>query len=123
MSKRPFVIFAVLFVALGLAIPFWAISKEGSGGASPQRVAASDEGAKALFQANCGSCHTLARAASDGVVGPDLDVLLGEGTPESIEGRVVGAVENGVQGRMPAGILQGADADEIADFVARVAGQ
>ena len=123
MSKRPFAIFAVLFVALGLAIPFWAISKEGSGDASPQKVAASDAEAKQLFQANCGSCHTLARAGTDGVVGPALDDLLGQGTPESNEQRVEGAIENGIQGRMPAGILQGADADEVADFVARVAGQ
>jgi mono/diheme cytochrome c family protein len=109
-------------------VPYWAISKEGEESASPEKVASSDAEAKQLFQTNCGACHTLARAGTDGIVGPNLDDLLGQGTPEANEQRVANAIQNGFnsgsfQGQMPAGILEGADADLVANFVARVAGQ
>jgi mono/diheme cytochrome c family protein len=123
MSKRTFVIFGIFVVLFGVLLPLWAINKEGSEGASPEKVAASDEEAKELFQTNCGSCHTLARAGTDGIVGPNLDDLLGQGTPEANVTRVQNAIENGIEGRMPAGILQGEDAATVADFVSRVAGQ
>jgi cytochrome c550 len=123
MSKRTFVIFGIFAVVFGLLLPYLAISKEGSEEASPEKVAASDEEAKQLFQANCGACHTLERAGTDGIVGPDLDDLLGLGDPEANKDRVLIAIENGVRGRMPAGILEGEDAELVADFVAREAGQ
>jgi mono/diheme cytochrome c family protein len=123
MSKRSFVIFGIFAVVFGLLLPYWAITKEGEEAASPEKVAASDREAKELFQANCGACHTLARAGTDGIVGPNLDDLLGQGTPEANRQRVANAIQNGVAGRMPAGILQGEDAEQVADFVARVAGQ
>jgi cytochrome c550 len=123
MSRKAFFIFGIVVVFFGLLLPYWAISKEGGESASPEKVAASDEAAKELFQTNCGACHTLARAGTDGIVGPNLDDVLGQGTPESNKQRVATAIENGIQGRMPAGILQGDDAKLVADFVARYAGQ
>jgi mono/diheme cytochrome c family protein len=128
LSKRTFVLFGIFAVFFGLLVPYWAISKEGEESASPEKVAASDTEAKQLFQTNCGACHTLARAGTDGIVGPNLDDLLGQGTPEANEQRVANAIQNGFnsgsfQGQMPAGILEGADAKLVADFVAREAGQ
>jgi mono/diheme cytochrome c family protein len=123
LSKRTFVLFGIFAVFFGLLLPYWAISKEGEESASPEKVASSDEEAKQLFQTNCGACHTLARAGTDGIVGPDLDDILGQGTPETNQDLVAIAIENGVRGRMPAGILQGEDAELVANFVARVAGQ
>ena len=83
-----------------------------------------------LFQTNCGTCHTLNRGASDGVVGPDLDVRLAAAGPatdaaavEATQQRVLTAIEDGVGGAMPAGILEGANAVVVANFVARVAGR
>jgi mono/diheme cytochrome c family protein len=122
-NKRYFLFLAAFAAAFAVAVPAWVISKEGSPSASSARVAAEDEGAKLLFQTNCGTCHILQRAGTYGVVGPDLDDLLGTGTPEANQPRVLSAIENGVQGRMPAGILRGLEAEEVADFVARVAGQ
>ena len=123
MSKRAFVLFGIFAVLFGLLLPYWALSKEGGEEASPEKVAASDEEAKQLFQTNCGACHTLARAGTDGIVGPNLDDLLGQGTPEANQQRVENVIQNGFEGRMPAGILQGEDAELVANFVARVAGQ
>ena len=123
MKKSTVVIFTVFALIFAVAIPYIAITKEGEGEATSAKVAASDEDARDLFQTNCGSCHTLARAGTDGVVGPNLDKLLGLGSPEANMPRVEAAIENGVGGRMPAGILSGEQAEEVADFVSRVAGQ
>jgi mono/diheme cytochrome c family protein len=123
MGKRTFVIFGVFAVLFVVVIPLWAINKEGSESSSPEKVAASDQTAKQLFQTNCGSCHTLARAGTDGIVGPNLDDLLGGATPEANKQRVQNAIDNGISGRMPAKILQGQDAKTVSDFVSRVAGQ
>ncbi len=125
MNKRAFVLFLLFAAVFAIAIPLWATNKEGSEASSPDKVAASDEYAKELFAVNCGACHTLSHAGTDGIVGPNLDDLLGgAGTPvEANQQRVLTAIDNGVQGRMPAGILRGTNAEEVANFVARVAGQ
>ena len=132
MNKRIFLSFAALATLLAVLVPLWAFNKDGSTEASPAKVAASDQDAKNLFQTNCGSCHALDRAATDGVVGPDLDErLAGVAGPaiddtgvQANQSRVVNAIANGFGGgAMPAGILQGADAENVANFVARVAGR
>ena len=130
MNKRIFISFGLLALLLVIVIPFWAFRKDGSEANSPEKVAASDEAARQLFQTNCGSCHTLARGGTDGVVGPDLDVRLAAAGPatdaaavKATEQRVMSAIEDGVAGAMPAGILEGANAQTVANFVARVAGQ
>ena len=120
-----FGIFAAIFAIL---LPAWAISREGSSSASEGDVPASLEEGKELFVTNCGSCHTLEKAGTDGVVGPNLDDLLappGPAPPDAatIKPRVASAIENGVQGRMPADIRSGEQAEEVADFVAQTAGR
>ena len=122
MKKSGVAIFVVLAVIV-VAIVAIAMKDEGSPSSSDNAVSGSAEPAKELFVTNCGSCHTLASAGTDGVVGPDLDKLLGQGTPEGNEPRVLAAIENGINGRMPAGILAGAQAEEVAAFVAETAGQ
>lgn len=132
MNKRTFISFGLLALLLVVVIPFWAFAKDGSEGSSPAKVASSDEGARELFQTNCGSCHTLARGGTDGVVGPDLDERLAPNGPaegDAVAGtasRVEFAIKNGCCSKpyaMPAGILQGQQAAIVSDFVARVAGQ
>jgi mono/diheme cytochrome c family protein len=124
MSKRPFVIFGIFAVICLVALPFWALSKVGSSDASPEgSVSTSDQQGLELFQINCGACHTLAAAGTDGVVGPDLDLLLGSvaKSADTVNGSrklVYDAVIKGRDGRMPKGILQGAQAKAVARFVA-----
>jgi cytochrome c6 len=123
LKKSSLVIFGVFALIFLIVIPYIAISKEGEEDSAEVAVASSDEHAQELFQTNCGSCHTLAAAGTDGVVGPNLDDLLGLATPDANRPRVLAAIQNGVKGRMPAGILSGEQAEEVADFVARSAGQ
>ena len=127
MNRRTFVSFGIVAVLFAIIIPAWAISREGGGSASPQDVSDDLQAGKELFVTNCGSCHTLYKAGTDGVVGPNLDELLAppsptDPDPKTIEPRVINAIENGVAGRMPAGILSGAQAEEVAQFVSSVAG-
>jgi mono/diheme cytochrome c family protein len=137
MSKKTFVTFGLLVVVLAVLIPWLAFRADGDS-ASSAEVPSNLEDAKALFQTNCGSCHTLYAAGTDGNFGPDLDELLApagppeggtaEQTIDSTEGRVVSAIEKGIDspttpGRMPPEILAGDQAEEVAEFVARVAGE
>ncbi len=129
MSKRPFIIFGVFAAICLIVLPWMALGKEGSDSAATVEVAPSDVEGKELFDNNCGYCHTLAAAGTDGVVGPNLDDLLivtGTNTAEQYEGsysRVLRAVNCGLGGRMPREILIGEEAESVAAFVAAYAGQ
>ena len=127
MKRSTFVIFGLVVLILGIGVPAWAITHEGTQSASPEAVASNLETGKDLFVTNCGACHTLAKAGTDGVVGPNLDDLLAPPSatapdPSTIKPRVLSAIENGVAGRMPKGVLSGQQADEVATFVSQVAG-
>ena len=127
MSKGPFVIFGVFAAICVIVIPYLALAKEGGEDAAPVEVESWDEDGKELFVNNCGPCHTLAAAGTDGVVGPALDDILAPGGNATFEGsytRALQAVTCGAgNGRMPAGILQGENAQEVAAFVGAYAGQ
>ncbi len=131
MHKKTFISFGLLAIVLVVVIPLWAFKKEGSLSSSPEKVAASDDYARSLFQTNCGSCHTMARGGTDGVVGPDLDARLAPTGPAADEAAVAGtqarvesAIVNGLGGgAMPAGILQGGEVKIVSNYVAREAGQ
>ncbi len=137
MSKRTFIAFGVLILVLAVVIPWLAFRSKGDAETGVQSVPASLKGGQSLFQINCGTCHTLYSAGTNGNYGPDLDELLAPTGPpegkkaaetiEGLEGRVLNAVENGVDsstpGRMPGGILNQEQAKEVAQFVATTAGQ
>lgn len=73
---------------------------------------------KDIFTANCGSCHTLKDAATNGTVGPNLDQL------KPPEARVQRQVTNG-GAIMPAfkGKLTPAQITAVAKYVSSVAGK
>jgi cbb3-type cytochrome c oxidase subunit III len=73
---------------------------------------------KDIFTANCGSCHTLGEAGTNGTVGPNLDEL----APPLAT--IVRQVENG-GGAMPAfkGTLTDAQIQAVSKYVASVAGK
>ncbi|MBN8870059.1 MAG: c-type cytochrome [Solirubrobacterales bacterium] len=134
MNKKPFVIFGLVLVLLVVVIPFWAFHRDGDV-ADNEGVPPENTPGKQLFQTNCGNCHTLYAAGTDGDYGPNLDQKLSPaGAPtdktaiEGIKTQVMTALEEGadspdVPGRMPAGIVTGTVAEEIANFVAHYAGE
>lgn len=119
--------FGIVVLVFGIGIPAWALSREGSDSSS-EKVPTADREGQDLFVTNCGACHTLAAAGTDGVIGPNLDELLAPPSasapdPATIKPRVLSAINNGVNGRMPKGVLSGQQADQVATFVSQVAGQ
>jgi mono/diheme cytochrome c family protein len=135
MSKRTFIVFGLLVVVLAVAIPWLVFDGKGDAKNGAQEIPAKFEKGQELFKINCGNCHALYAAGTDGNYAPDLDELLstsGEAasTPAAIKGveeRVLNAVENGIDsgtpGRMPGGILNEEQAKEVAEFVAHTAGK
>jgi mono/diheme cytochrome c family protein len=134
MSKRPFVISGILAICLAVLIPLWAYLSDADQNTGAREVPANLQTGKHLFETNCGTCHTLSAAGTDGNFGPNLDQLLAPTGPstdpstiKATKTRVVNAVTNGVDsstpGRMPAGILSGQQVQQVADFVSREAGR
>jgi mono/diheme cytochrome c family protein len=138
MSKRTFIWFGILMVVLAFVIPFAIFRAKGDGETGDMEVSASLKDGQSLFVTNCGTCHTLYSAGTDGNYAPNLDELLAPGGPPEgktaadtikvTEGRVLNAIENGVDGsttpgRMPGGILNEEQAKEVSEFVARTAGE
>lgn len=127
MNKGPFLIFGA-FAVVCLLVVVKVVSGQGAEGAAPVAVASQDEEGKQLFANNCGPCHTLAAAGADGIVGPNLDQILAPGGNATYKGsynRAISAVTcgYGTPQRMPAGILQGENAQEVSAFVGAYAGQ
>ena len=138
MSKRTFIVFGLLILVLAVVIPWLAFRSKGDATSGDQQVAADLKDGQSLFQTNCGTCHTLYSAGTDGNYGPNLDELLSPSGPpagasaaeaiKQVEGRVLNAVEEGVDstttpGRMPGGILNEEQSKEVAEFVASTAGE
>ena len=125
-GSRTFKIVVVaLYVGFGIAVPAIVIAGReetvGSEGALASEELSPDlENGKTIFLETCSSCHSLDAANAQGVTGPDLDSL----APLDEE-RVLNAIEIGGTGdnRMPAGLISGEDANDVAAYVARVAGQ
>jgi mono/diheme cytochrome c family protein len=74
---------------------------------------------KLIFTQSCGTCHTLKDAGTNGQIGPVLDQL----KPD--KKRVLAAIKNGGtgSGTMPANIVTGKEAQDVADYVSSVAGK
>jgi mono/diheme cytochrome c family protein len=92
---------------------------------------------RALFQTNCGTCHTLAEAGSTATIGPNLDAAFAQARADGMDNDTVeGVVQTQIESPryvrkgaadythiyMPPGIVEGQDAEDVATYVASVAG-
>jgi mono/diheme cytochrome c family protein len=92
---------------------------------------------RALFLQKCGTCHTLAQAGSGADIGPNLDASFAQARADgmdndTVEGIVQQQIANprevkeGVPNYasifMPADLVTGQDAEDVATYVASVAG-
>ena len=95
--------------------------------------AADTSNGKQLFQQKCGFCHTLKEAGTTGTIGPNLDDAFRpdekQGFKESTIAQVVAdqirfAGDYGIKGpTMPKNLVTGQDVDDVAAYVAAVAGR
>jgi cytochrome c6 len=84
---------------------------------------------KQLFQDpknQCSSCHTLADAGSTGTIGPNLDDAF---VAVKQQGFTIQSMEDLIRGQiaypekpMPANLLKGQDANDVATYIAKCAG-
>jgi mono/diheme cytochrome c family protein len=121
----------VLLIAFGVAVPALVLASNGEHKASVAvgglHLSASQQRGRDLFAHSCAVCHTLSATKSVGRIGPNLDVRVGDdiATAAGRRALVLNAISEGRArglGQMPAQLYQGREAEEVADFVAAVAG-
>lgn len=94
------------------------------------KLTSAEKTGRELFGEHCAVCHTLAAAAAVGKIGPNLDQLKPSASLvlHTVEYGCLQSPNNAQQnclgyGTMPADLVQGRDAQDVAQFVARVAGR
>jgi mono/diheme cytochrome c family protein len=124
-ARRTIVVGVAIVVAgLGVAVPL-AVglvngddhAKNAPGGID---LSAAEASGRSTFAKYCSTCHTLKASNAVGKVGPNLDVLH---PPKAL---VLDAIKNGRargQGQMPPRVVDGQDAQDVAAYVAAVAGR
>ncbi|HLL92488.1 MAG TPA: c-type cytochrome [Solirubrobacteraceae bacterium] len=121
----------VLLFAFGLIVPAIVLASNAAHKASTAvggvHLNAEQQKGRELFAHSCVVCHTLAAAKSVGRIGPNLDVRVGDdiSTSAGRKALVLNAIEEGRArglGQMPAQLYVGKEAEEVASFVAAVAG-
>ena len=118
------VVVAIVVVGLGLAVPLaiGVVNSNDHAKSAPGGVDlnASQAAGRAVFAKYCATCHTLKASNAVGKVGPNLDVL------HPPKGLILDAIAKGRargQGQMPAGLVYGVDAQDVAAYVAAAAGR
>jgi len=113
----------IVCLAFGVALPALVIANDEhqtKAGRADVKLTAAEKRGRELFGRTCNQCHTLAASKTVGRVGPNLDDLR---PPRSL---ILNAIEQGRArgiGRMPAALLQGRDAQDVAAYVSKVAGR
>jgi cbb3-type cytochrome c oxidase subunit III len=114
----------------------------GTGGVANASQRPDTQSGSTLFSQYCGACHTLQAAGTTGTIGPNLDNAFAADVAQgykqsSIENLVLDQIRLGsgqvatyttnkkftVQQPMPANLVKGQDAIDVAAYVASVAGQ
>lgn len=126
-ARRVWTVFVpIALIVLGLGLPFWILSANSSGHDKKAvgGVELNDAQARGrvLFAENCSTCHTLRGAAATGKVGPNLDQLASVQNMELTLNAIAEGRANG-NGQMPAGLLEGRDAEDVAAYVKAVSGR
>lgn len=112
--------FFVALLVLGVGIPAAVVAavqaRDDIPEANIQDLTAQEKRGRELFGEHCKNCHVLRAANAVAQVGPNLDQL------RPPRGLVLDAIENGRSrgnGQMAADLVEGADAEAVAAFVAK----
>ncbi len=130
-GRRIVMLIVVLAFAFGLVIPALVLASNGNDKTSEAvggvHLNTEQQKGRELFSHTCSLCHTLQATNSIARIGPNLDVRVGDDipTPAGRRALVLGAILEGRArglGQMPALLYQGKEAEDVASFVAAVAG-
>jgi plastocyanin len=115
---------------LAALVPVAALLAAGCGGVGNN---ADVVAGKQLFVKKCGSCHVLNRAGTKGTTGPNLDQAFTRAEKDGFgESAIRGVIKKQIEypnrdkaagGIMPAKLVSGQDADNVAAYVASVVAQ
>lgn len=110
-----------LIVIFGFAVPaIVLLNDQAAAGPGGTKLKADLKRGRMLFNEKCASCHTLRDANAVGRVGPNLDELA------PAKGLTLSAIREGRargHGQMPAQLLDGTDAEDVAAYISEVAGR
>jgi mono/diheme cytochrome c family protein len=116
-------LFLLSIVVLGIAVPAAVIATDKGRDSIPEanvkNLTELQQRGRELFSQRCKNCHTLAAAKATARVGPNLDEVR---PPKAL---VLDAIEKGRasgNGNMAAELVQGEDAEAVAQFVAVAVG-
>jgi mono/diheme cytochrome c family protein len=116
-------LFVLAILLLGIAVPAAVIATDKGRNSIPEAnvkaLTETQERGRELFSQRCKNCHTLAAAKATARVGPNLDDLR---PPKAL---VLDAIDKGRaqgNGNMAADLVEGEDAEAVAQFVAVAVG-
>jgi mono/diheme cytochrome c family protein len=130
-SGRFVAVAVTVLIVFGLAVPALVLAFNGNDkagvGVGGVHLNAKEQEGRELFSHSCAVCHTLAATKSVGQIGPNLDIRVGAdiSTAAGRKALVLNAIQEGRArglGQMPALLYQGKEAEDVAEFVAAVAG-
>jgi mono/diheme cytochrome c family protein len=103
------------------AVLLTAVAASGCG--AVKRVTSGDPSqGKTIFLSKCASCHTLANAGSTGTVGPNLDDAFASDKAQGFSQQTMADLVRGQiaypEAPMPANLVEGSDADDVAVYIA-----
>jgi cytochrome c553 len=121
--KTVAILVGAIVVVLGVAVPALVLaggrdhSSKGPGGVE---LSSAETQGREVFKDRCGTCHTLQAANAVGKVGPNLDQLRPP-PPLTLDAIQKGRARG--QGQMPAQLVTGEEARDVAAFIGKVAGR
>jgi hypothetical protein len=133
-SQSALMLFIVTAAVFGIALPIvMLVGNHDNANAQVDgiKLTPGEQAGRELFGQHCGVCHTLAAANTAGKVGPNLDLIMPSAT------LVLHTINNGClpnaptgspetclgYGVMPSDVVTGRQAQQVASFVAKVAGK
>jgi mono/diheme cytochrome c family protein len=112
----------LVVLLLGIVVPALVVANGEGADSAPGGVQlnAAAQSGREVFRERCATCHTLSASNAVGKVGPSLDQLH---PPKAL---TLDAIKNGRargQGQMPAALVDGEDAQNVAAYIEKVAGR
>jgi mono/diheme cytochrome c family protein len=128
------IMFTFVVIVFGIGLPAALLignHNRANGQVGGITLTSAEKSGRELFGQHCGVCHTLAAANAVGKVGPNLDTIKPSATLvlHTINNGCLPNAPNGSaqqclgQGVMPSNVVTGRAAQQVADFVSRVAGK
>ena len=125
--------FTFILIVFGIGLPAALLignHNRANGQVGGVALSSGEKQGRELFGQHCGVCHTLAAANAVGKVGPNLDTIKPSASLvlHTIQNGCLPNAPNGSgeqclgQGVMPSDVVTGSNAENVANFVAKVAG-